>query len=122
MHFFRKKSLTPAIEARTDKSSQPQKERDDANTALDANANNISSERRRSSIFGKKTSSEKKEKKPSISDSGPYIFAFDPATGTTRLQQNPHWPYEDSYKREQEKQSSQIDHHMQVPVALFNVD
>ncbi|KAK4542908.1 hypothetical protein LTR36_006097 [Oleoguttula mirabilis] len=39
-------------------------------------------------------------RKVSISDSGPYIFAFDPRSGTTVLQKNPHWPNEDSWKRE----------------------
>lgn len=41
-------------------------------------------------------------RKASISDSGPFIFAFGPNTGTTRLQQNPHWPNENSWKREEE--------------------
>ncbi|KAI7520998.1 hypothetical protein KC331_g19966 [Hortaea werneckii] len=43
------------------------------------------------------------EKKESISASGPYIFAFDPDTGTRRLMKNPHWPEEDSWKREKDK-------------------
>ncbi|KAI7159041.1 hypothetical protein KC316_g13729 [Hortaea werneckii] len=49
----------------------------------------------------KKDASE--EKKESISASGPYIFAFDPDTGTRRLMKNPHWPEEDSWKREEDK-------------------
>ncbi|KAI6911614.1 hypothetical protein KC318_g6840 [Hortaea werneckii] len=49
----------------------------------------------------KKDASE--EKKESISASGPYIFAFDPDTGTRRLMKNPHWPEEDSWKRETDK-------------------
>ncbi|GAB1738348.1 hypothetical protein NU219Hw_g3159t1 [Hortaea werneckii] len=49
----------------------------------------------------KKDASE--EKKESISASGPYIFAFDPDTGTRRLMKNPHWPEEDSWKREKDK-------------------
>ncbi|KAK3676721.1 hypothetical protein LTR78_003498 [Recurvomyces mirabilis] len=63
--------------------------------------------RRRSSIFSKKTNGNKEERKQSLSDSGPYIFAFDPRVGKTVLQKNPHWPYEDSWKREEDKATSQ---------------
>lgn len=45
-------------------------------------------------------------RKASISDSGPFVFAFDPNTGTTRLQRNPHWPNEDSWKVEDENEWS----------------
>ena len=43
-----------------------------------------------------------KEKKKSISDSGPFIFVYDPKTGKEILRKNPHWPNEDSWKREKE--------------------
>lgn len=46
--------------------------------------------------------SKEKGKKDSISDSGPFIFAFDPAQGKEVLQKNPHWPNEDTWKREEE--------------------
>jgi hypothetical protein len=55
--------------------------------------------RRRSSLFRRRPSGPK-EKRGSISDSGPFIFAFDPRTGKTVLQKNPHWPNEDSWMRE----------------------
>ena len=58
--------------------------------------------RRRSSLFKK---SPPGEKKTLISDSGPYIFAFDPRTGKEILQRNPHWPYEDSWKREEQRET-----------------
>lgn len=44
----------------------------------------------------------KEGKRESISESGPYIFAFDPKQGKEVLQKNPHWPNEDSWKREKE--------------------
>ncbi|KAK4495635.1 hypothetical protein PRZ48_012903 [Zasmidium cellare] len=53
----------------------------------------------------KETSSEgsvKEGKRESIADSGPYVFAFDPKQGKEVLQKNPHWPNEDSWKREKE--------------------
>ncbi len=43
-----------------------------------------------------------KTKRGSISDSGPFIFAFDPRLGKEVLMRNPHWPNEDSWKREAE--------------------
>lgn len=43
---------------------------------------------------------EEKTRKSSISDSGPYVFAFDPKQGKEVLVKNPHWPNEDSWKRE----------------------
>ena len=45
---------------------------------------------------------EVRKKKGSISDSGPFIFAFSPELGKEVLQRNPHWPNEDSWKREEE--------------------
>lgn len=57
----------------------------------------------RSDKSGEKKEKEKKKKK-SISDSGPYIFAFDPKSGKEVLQKNPHWPNEDSWKREKESE------------------
>ncbi|KAF2158904.1 hypothetical protein M409DRAFT_61250 [Zasmidium cellare ATCC 36951] len=41
-----------------------------------------------------------KEKRQSVSDSGPFIFQFDPTQGKEVLVRNPQWPYEDSFKRE----------------------
>jgi hypothetical protein len=43
-----------------------------------------------------------KEKKKSIADSGPFIFVYSPALGKEVLMKNPHWPNEDSWKREKE--------------------
>lgn len=65
-----------------------------------------SSKRRSSSFLGKFKPSG--ERKPSFSDSGPYIFAFDTRLGKTVLQKNPHWPYEDSWKRENDTTKSCI--------------
>lgn len=50
----------------------------------------------------KKDEGKEKPKKQSISESGPYIFAYDPRLGKEVLMKNPHWPNEDSWKREQE--------------------
>lgn len=55
------------------------------------------------SLFHKdKTSDESesdpKDKKKSISSSGPFIFVTDPTTGKETLRENPHWPDEDSWK------------------------
>ena len=71
-----------------------------------------SSSGRRKSWFQRLTHSSKnsssadqdseKPRKSSISDSGPYIFAFDPRQGKEVLMKNPHWPNEDSWKREEE--------------------
>lgn len=52
----------------------------------------------------KSNGSSKDSKKQSISESGPYIFAFDPKAGKEVLQKNPHWPNEDSWKRVEESQ------------------
>lgn len=41
-----------------------------------------------------------KERKASLSDSGPYIVETDPDTGKTTCRVNPHWPYEDAWKTE----------------------
>ncbi|KAK4494993.1 hypothetical protein PRZ48_004242 [Zasmidium cellare] len=43
-----------------------------------------------------------KEKRQSVSGSGPFIFQFDPAQGKEVLVRNPHWPYEDSSERERD--------------------
>lgn len=40
------------------------------------------------------------EKRKSISDSGPFIVVQDPETGHAITKPNPHWPEEDSWKRE----------------------
>jgi hypothetical protein len=42
------------------------------------------------------------KQKTSISDSGPFSFVFDPATGKQVLGRNPHWPNEDSGKKEKD--------------------
>lgn len=56
----------------------------------------------RSTKGNEKNDKEETEKKKSIADSGPLIFAFDPKSGKEVLQRNPHWPNEDSWKREKE--------------------
>lgn len=62
-------------------------------------------EGRRRSWFHRKSAAdgvkdeEKKEKRKSISDSGPYIFVYDPNLGKEVMRKNPHWPNEDSWKR-----------------------
>lgn len=66
---------------------------------------------RRKSWFKRLSSSgtgetQKKEKRGSISDSGPFVFAFDPRSGKEILQRNPHWPNEDSWKREKEDEGT----------------
>jgi hypothetical protein len=42
------------------------------------------------------------KQKTSISDSGPFSFVLDPATGKEVLKRNPHWPNEDSGRKEED--------------------
>ncbi|KAI7158824.1 hypothetical protein KC349_g4640 [Hortaea werneckii] len=104
---------TEALEGSNEKPSQASHTTADNANAEPSSQVPVSSEpnKRRPSVLqrlkhslhkeDKKDASE--EKKESISASGPYIFAFDPDTGTRRLMKNPHWPEEDSWKREQDK-------------------
>ena len=74
----------------------------------DSNAKDQSSKTQKGGIFRsisghfKSSGSSSDSKKQSISESGPYVFAFDPNTGKEVLQKNPHWPNEDSWKRVEE--------------------
>lgn len=45
-------------------------------------------------------------RKSSISDSGPYTLVRDPVTGKEVLHRNPHWPNEDSWKKEKESEGT----------------
>jgi hypothetical protein len=44
------------------------------------------------------------KQKTSISDSGPFSIVVDPATGKEVLKRNPHWPNEDSGRKEKESE------------------
>lgn len=95
-------------------SNQPNAGAEDTNSLAtllhEEGSNQHSSSGKRTSWFRKLThssknaspSSDEKPRKSSISDSGPYIFAFDPRQGKEVLMKNPHWPNEDSWKREEE--------------------
>lgn len=47
---------------------------------------------------------EDSRRKSSIADSGPYTLVKDPVTGKEVLHRNPHWPNEDSWKKEKESE------------------
>ncbi|KAK3678407.1 hypothetical protein LTR78_001704 [Recurvomyces mirabilis] len=57
---------------------------------------------RRKSLFQrfKDERAERKAQHRNYYDNGPYQFVFDPVQGKEVLMKNPHWPYEDSYERE----------------------
>ncbi|KAK4955779.1 hypothetical protein LTR10_006718 [Elasticomyces elasticus] len=48
----------------------------------------------------KEERAERKAVHDNVYNSGPYVMVFDPKLGKEILRKNPHWPYEDSYKRE----------------------
>jgi len=77
--------------------------RDPANDGGQRRASSLSHFWQRNKSVG---DGERGKKRGSISDSGPYIFAFDPRTGKSVLQKNPHWPNEDSWTREHIKGQS----------------
>ncbi|TKA83878.1 hypothetical protein B0A55_00125 [Friedmanniomyces simplex] len=45
-------------------------------------------------------------KHPSLSDSGPIVVQEDPSTGHHLAHVNPHWPEDDSWRRQKERDSS----------------
>lgn len=118
MNIFHRKPTRPTSEADATAANRKQEPeylptkaatRDTDSTAplvTSAEGEPTHSKRRRSSLFKKISSG---EKKTYISDSGPYIFAFDPKTGKEILQKNPHWPYEDSWKRENVRDRGETD-------------
>ncbi|KAK5122546.1 hypothetical protein LTR85_003809 [Meristemomyces frigidus] len=116
MQLFRKKTTEQPPAPSAEETSQQQQEsiqttpttQDSESTdpLITTPEDTPTSKRRTSSFLGKLKRSS--ARKPSISDSGPYIFAFDTRLGRTVLQRNPHWPNEDSWKRENDTQRSCI--------------